>query len=84
MENTPPDLHAHKKPSPYRANKKLVYKNLFTGTAKPLRNFWYSSHRVKKLTIFFSFSYPNFEDTVTNFDKDMFRTESLCSMNSYS
>ena len=37
---------------------------------------------VKKLTIFFSFSYHNFEDTVSNFDKDMFRKESFSDTNS--
>ena len=40
--------------------------------------------KVKKLLLFFHFQYPNFEGTVTNFDKDMFRKESFCCTNSYS
>ena len=32
---------------------------------------------VDKLMLFFSFSYCYFEDTVTNYGKDMFRNQSL-------
>ena len=38
--------------------------------------------RLTKLQV--SFSYHSFEDTVTNFDKDMFRKKSFCGTNSYS
>ena len=31
--------------------------------------------KVKKLITIFPFSYHNFEDTVTNFDKDMFKKQ---------
>ena len=34
--------------------------------------------RLRNFYFFFHFHYHNFEDTVTNFDKDMFRKESLC------
>ena len=54
----------------------------FTGTAKLVRNFQYSSH--KGPGFFFHFQYHNFEDTVANFDKDMFRKASFCGTNSYS
>ena len=36
----------------------------------------------EKLVLFLSFSYYNFEDTVTNFDKDIFREESFRGKNS--
>ena len=39
--------------------------------------------RLRNLKFLLSFSYYNFEDTVTNFDKDMFRKESFCGTNSY-
>ena len=35
-------------------------------------------------TCFSQFSYHNFEDVITNIDKDMFRKESFCGTNSYS
>ena len=38
--------------------------------------------RLKNLQFFFSFSYHNFEDTMTNFDEDVFRKESFCGTNS--
>ena len=41
------------------------------------KNFQYSSHEVKKLVVFSLFSYYNFEETVTNFEKDILRKESL-------
>ena len=47
-----------------------------TGAAKWLRNSQSSATEVKKLSVFLSFSYY-FEDTVTNFEKEMFRKESL-------
>ena len=33
--------------------------------------------RLRNLKFFLSFSYYNFEDTVTSFEKDVFRKESL-------
>ena len=51
----------------------IFYKKLITQTME-----------VKKLIIFFSFSYYNFEDTVTYFDKDMFKKESFPCTNSNS
>ena len=44
----------------------------WTGTAKSLRTF---STQAAEVKFFFLFSYHNFEDTVTNFDKEMFRKE---------
>ena len=43
--------------------------------AKLLRNFQYSSRKSSETSslFFFHFQYHNFEDTVTYFDKDMFR-----------
>ena len=35
------------------------------------------TRRLRNLKIFLSFSYYNFEDRVTNLEKDMFRKESL-------
>ena len=49
--------------------------------AKSLRNFSTQATEVKKLIIFSSFFYHNFEDTVT---KDMLRKESFCGTNPYS
>ena len=40
--------------------------------------------KVKKLLFLFHLQYPNFENRVTNFDKDRFRKESFCGTNSYS
>ena len=57
-----------------------------------MRNLQWDSQIAKKLSIlkpqslrslyFFHFQYHNFEDTVTNFNKDMFRKESIksCSL----
>ena len=39
--------------------------------------------KVKKLlAFFFHFQYDNLEDTMINFDKDMFRKEYFCGTNS--
>ena len=46
--------------------------------AKLLRNFQYSSRKGSETSSsFFHFQYRNFEDTVTYFDKDMFRKRLL-------
>ena len=37
------------------------------------KNFQYSSHRGQETYNFFSFSYYNFEDAITDFEKDMFK-----------
>ena len=50
-----------------------IAKKLSVLKPQRLRNFY-----------FFHFQYHNFENTVTNFDKDMFRKESFCGTNSYS
>ena len=59
-----------------------------------MRNLYWDGQIAKKLSVlkpqrlrnlyFFSFSYHNFEETATNFGKDMFRKESFCGTNSYS
>ena len=51
-----------------------IAKKLSALKPQRLRNFWFFLH----------FEYHNVEDTVTNFDKDMFRKESFCGTNSYS
>ena len=40
--------------------------------------------RLRNLLSFLSFSYYNLEETVTDFDKDMFKKESFSGTNSYS
>ena len=40
--------------------------------------------RLRNFCSFFHFQYHDFENTLTNFDKDMFRKESFCGTNSYS
>ena len=60
-----------------------------------MRNLYWDGQIVKKRSVLkplkllrnlfcFHFQYHNFEDTETDFDKDMFRKESFCGTNSYS
>ena len=63
--------------------KKLIYKKLILGRPNRYETFSTQATEVKKLIIFL-FSYNNFEDTVTSFDKDNFRKEYFCGTNSYS
>ena len=62
--------------------KLIICKKLVLGRPNRGETFSTQATEVKKLGMF-SFSYHNFEDTVTNFDKDMFRKESFCGTNSY-
>ena len=63
--------------------KKLVCNKLELGRPNLWETFSTQATEVKKLIFFFSFSNHNFEDTVTNFDKEMFRKKSFCDTNSY-
>ena len=59
-----------------------------------IRNLYWDGQIAKKLSVlkpqrlsqlttsFCHFQYHNFDDTVTNFDEDMFRKESFCGTNS--
>ena len=62
----------------------LFYKKVVLGRPNCQETFSTQATNVKKLLgFFFHFQYHNFEDTVINFDKDMFRKESFCGTNSY-
>ena len=62
--------------------KKLIYKKLVVGWPTLLAKKLSVLKSQRLINFFFSFSYHNFEDTVTNFDKDMFRKEYFCGTNS--
>ena len=50
---------------------------------RPYHQETFSTEAMEARKLMISLSYHNFEDTVTNFDKDMFRKESLCGTNFY-
>ena len=58
--------------------KKLIYKKLVLGRPNRKETFSTQATEVYINLHSFSFSYHNFEDEVTNFDKDMFKKESFC------
>ena len=64
-------------------NKKLIHKKPVLVRPNRQETFSPQATEVNNLILFFSFCYHNFEDTVTNFDQDMFRKESFCDTNSW-
>ena len=64
--------------------KTLIYKKLVLEQPSGYETINTQAMEVKKLIIFLSLSCYTFEDTVTYFEKDIFRKESLRDTNSYS
>ena len=64
--------------------KELLFKKLVLGQPNDKETFSIQATEVRNLQFFLSFSYHNFKDTVTNFDKDMFKKESFLGTSSYS
>ena len=54
-----------------------IIRNLYWDSQMAKKCSVLKSRRLRNLKFFLSFSYYNFEDTVTNFDKDMFKKNKL-------